>query len=189
MIQLLSKWAIPKVILPLFLLNCLFSFFLFPKYEQQLQELAQEKVTILDKYPTYTMAQVTDLFTKIKEEGRAIHYFLTSVIDMIYPFVYGPFLMLLITFLVKQIFDQPRALLYVAFLIPLLLMLTDYAENMTTLQLLSSFPNLDEGLVSRGSKLANLKIVCILLAGGCALFATLGWITKTLLMMTFNRQR
>ena len=189
MLQLLSKWATPKVLIPYFLLNCLFSFFLFPKYEQQLQTIAGEEVTILDKYPTYTMAQVTELFNKIKEEGRDIHYFITSVIDMVYPLVYGPFAMLLITFLVKQIFEKPRALLSVALVIPLLLIVTDYAENLTTLELLSSFPNLDEAMVFRGSKLANLKLVFILLVGGCVIFAALGWIIKVLLLMTFARKR
>ena len=188
MTQLLSKWAVPKVILPFFLLNIVFAF-LFPRYENQLSTIAGEKVQILDKYPMYTKAQVMELFTKIKAEGREIHRFITSVIDMIYPLVYGPFLMLLITFLLKKVFGPKTGGIGLIFGICLLLMIVDYYENFTTLQLLSSFPNLEDSVVSRGSTLANLKLVLILLSSGLALFAFLGWIGSYLMGRIFNRNR
>ncbi len=188
MTQLLSKWAVPKIILPFFLLNLVFAF-LFPRYENQLSAIAGEKVQILDKYPMYTKVQVMDLFTKIKAEGREIHRFMTSVVDMIYPLVYGPFLMLLITFLLKKVFGPKTGGLNFIFGICLLLMLVDYGENFTTLQLLGSFPNLEDSVVSRGSTLANLKLVLMLLCSGIALFATLGWVGSYLIKMTVNRNR
>jgi len=189
MIQLLSKWATLKTLVPAFLVFSFFTFFLFPRYEQQLTEIAGEKVQLLDKYPIYTTAQVTDLFTKLKTEGRDLHYFITSVIDMIYPLVYGPFFMLLIAFFIKKMTGSETAGLSIAFFLPLLVMLIDYGENFTTLQLLSSFPNLDEGVVFRGSKLANIKIIFILLSFGAAFFSCLGWIVKTLIVMTVGRNR
>ncbi len=188
MTQFLLKWAVPKVILPFFLLNIIFAF-LFPRYENQLSIIAGEKVQILDKYPIYTKAQVMELFTKIKAEGREIHRFMTSVVDMIYPLVYGPFLMLLITFLLKKIFGPKPGGIGFVFGICLLLMIVDYFENFTTLQLLSSFPNLEDSVVVRGSKLANLKFILLLLCSGLALFASLGWLGSYLIKMTVNRNR
>ena len=189
MIQLLSKWATLKTLIPYFLIFSFFTFFLFPRYEQQLIEIAGEKVQILDKYSSYTTAQVSDLFTKLKAEGRDLDYFITSVIDMIYPLVYGPFFMLLIAFFMKKMTGSETAGLSIAFFLPLLVMLTDYAENFTTLQLLSSFPNLDEDVVFRGSKLANLKLILIILSFGAAFFSCLGWVVKTLVLMTVGRNR
>lgn len=189
MTQLLSKWAIPKVILPLFILNLVFALFLFPRYENQLSHIAGEKVQILDKYPIYTKAQVMELFTKIKAEGREVHRFMTSVVDMIYPLIYGPFLMLLITFLLKKVFGPRAGGIGFVFGICLLLMMVDYAENFTTLQLLNSFPNLEDSVVSRGSTTANLKLVLLLLCSGMALFSALGWIGSYLIKMTVNRNR
>jgi len=189
MIQLLSKWTTLKTLIPAFLVFSFFTFFLFPRYEQQLIAIAGEDVQILDKYPTYTTAQVTDLFTTLKTEGRDVHYFITSVIDMIYPLVYGPFFMLLIAFFIKKMTGSETTGLSIAFILPLLVMMTDYAENFTILQLLSSFPNLDENLVFRGSKLANLKLIFIILSFGAAFFSCLGWIVKTLVLMTVGRNR
>jgi len=189
MIELLTKWSKPMVILPFLVLYLFFTFFLFPKYGNQLNDLAGEKVQILDLYPKYTKAQVTELFTKIKAEGREIHRFITSRIDMVYPFIYGPLLMLLISFFMLKISPKARGGLFFAFLIPFALMLTDYAENFTTLQLLSSFPDLDDSLVSRGSFLANLKLVIMLIAFGMVIFSALFWILQYLLEITFNRKR
>ena len=189
MIELLKEWSKPMIFLPFLLLYLFFTFFLFPKYGNQLNDLAGEKVQILDLYPKYTKAQVTELFTKIKAEGREIHRFITSRIDMVYPLIYGPLLMLLISFFMLKISPKARSGLFFAFLIPFLLMLTDYAENSTILQLLSSFPNLDDSLVERGSFLANLKLVLMLLAIGMVIFSALFWILQYLLEITFNRRR
>ncbi len=189
MIELLKKWSKPMVILPFLLLYLFFTFFLFPKYGNQLNEIAGEKVQILDLYPNYTKAQVTELFTKIKAEGRDIHRFITGRIDMVYPLIYGPFLMLLISFFMLKISPKARRGLFFAFLVPLLLMVTDYAENFTTLQLLSSFPDLDDSVVSRGSTLANLKLLVMLIAMGMVIFSILFWILQYLLEITFSRKR
>jgi len=188
MIELLKKWSKPVVIVPFLLLYLFFSFFLFPKYGNQISGIAGEEVKILDYYPKYTKAQVTELFTKIKAEGRDIHRFITGRIDMVYPLIYGPLLMLLIAFFMLKL-SPKGAGLSAAFLVPLLLMLTDYAENFTTLQLLSSFPNLDDATVARGSFLANLKLVLLLIAGGMVIFSALFWILQSLITMTLNRKR
>lgn len=188
MTQFLSKWAIPRVILPFFILNLIFSF-LFTRYENQLSTIAGEKVQILDKYPLYTKVQVMDLFTKIKAEGRETHQFVTGVVDMVYPLIYGPFLMLLITFFLKKIFGPKVGGINLVFGICLCLMITDYCENFTTLQLLSSFPNLEDSVVSRGSTLANLKLVLLLLCSGLVLFSALGWIGSYLMTSILNRKR
>ena len=189
MIDLISKWAKSVPILSLLVLFMFFTFFLFPKYSNQLNEIAGEQVQILDKYLNYTKAQVTDLFTKIKAEGRDLHHFITSCIDMIYPLVYGPFLMLLTAFFMRKVNPKIRRGLFFAFLIPFLLMLIDYAENFTTLQLLSSFPNLDDRIINRGSKLANLKLILILISLGMVLFSALFWLLQYVLEATFSRQR
>ena len=188
MTQLLSKWAVPKLILPLFLLNIVFAF-LFIKYETQMSTIAGEKVQILDKFPVYTKAQVMELFTKIKAEGREIHRFVTGVIDMIYPLVYGPFLMLLITFLLKKVFGPEAGGIGFVFGLCLMLMLVDYFENFTTLQLLDSFPNLEDNMVARGSKTSNLKVLLLVLCSGMAIFSALGWLGSYLIKMTVNRPR
>lgn len=189
MIDLLTKWSKPFIILSFLLAYLFFTFFLFPKYGNQLHELAGEPVKILDLYPNYNKEQVMELFTKIKGEGRAIHTFITGRIDMLYPLIYGPLLMLLTAFIMLKISPTARKGLVAAFTIPLLLMITDYCENFTTLQLLDTFPTLDENVVARGSKLASFKLIMIVLAVGMVVFSALFWVLQYVLKITFGRNR
>jgi len=189
MIDLLAKWSKPIVILPFLLLFCYFTFVLFPKYGNQLTEIAGEKVQLLDVYPNYTKEQVTELFTKIKAEGREIHQFVSGRIDMLYPLIYGPLLMLLISFLMLKLNPNNRRGLFFAFAVPFLLMLIDYYENFTILQMLDSFPTLDANVVARGSKLVSFKFLFVVINMGMVVFSVLFWILQYIFEITFGRRR
>ncbi len=156
MITTLHRLAQWKLVLPLALAFACFTGYLFPNYQAQLSALAGEEVQLLDLYPSYSTAEVQQLFSSIQSEGIAIHQRVTSVWDMIYPLIYTSFTMLLLSLLLKRVCPPNSLLQYLAFF-PLIVMGFDYAENFNTLQLLDSFPNLDDALVAKGSQLTNYK--------------------------------
>ena len=64
----------------------LFNMVIFPNYETDYQN---KPLKVLDLRLSYSEDDVAELFNKQGEEGRKGYYYFISIIDMIYPFVYG----------------------------------------------------------------------------------------------------
>jgi len=156
MTNLLIKLSNGKLLIPLFLLFGLFTFYLFPKYQTQINDIAGEEVLILDLRPTYTHKEVVTDFEKMQEEGRAIFQFIASKADMVYPIIYGLFAILLLAFFLKKIIVPGSNKIYFAFL-PIVLVITDYLENFNHLKLLNSYPDIAKESVMTGATLTQLK--------------------------------
>ena len=176
--KILLKFTQWKFIIPLFLLSALFNFYLFPKHEVQYNN---ESLKSLDIRTSYSKEDVMELFSKLGDEGRETYEFAISVIDMIYPIVYGMLLILLLSKLIKNIFREESNYIYLS-LLPILIMIFDYAENTNTLSMLSKFPEISDGSVAFGSLVSGVKwysvsVILILIITGF-----LYWIVKEILL-------
>ena len=134
---------------------------------------------MLDLRHNYTLEEVNTFFTTIQEEGRQLYYDLIAVTDMIFPFVYGPFFIFVLVFFIKKLSTPSSKWLYLA-LFPVLIMILDYGENLNTLELLNSYPNLSAAAVEKGSTLTTVKHLLIEITLTMVLLGMLGWIGKLL---------
>ena len=147
-----SNW---KFILPSFLafIVCLY---LFQVNQAKINAITGTESPIVDLRKDYDKAEIHDFFSQLTEEGRQIHTEVTSILDMIFPFAYGSFFILLSAFFLKQIIPSESNWIYLA-LIPVLLMIVDYIENFNTLAMLDAFPDLDEQKVAQASQITSIK--------------------------------
>lgn len=173
----ISNW---KLIIPALLAYLFFAAYLLPKYQQQMNQIAGEAVQILDLQRTYTLSEVNEFFTKLKPEGRVIYKHVASFVDMIYPFVYGVLFILILTFLLKNLFGDGSNWLFLA-LTPLLIMLFDFLENINILALLDTFPQLSNDLVERGAMFTSLKWLWVLVTIGLVVLSGIGCFVKMIL--------
>lgn len=90
-----------------------------------MNQIAGEEVQILDLQRGYNLEQVNEFFTKLKPEGRTIYRHVASFVDMIYPFVYGILLKLVLASLLKNLFGSSSKWLFLAWT-PILIMIFDY---------------------------------------------------------------
>ncbi len=159
--ELLRKCSNLKNITLLFLFLLIFIFVIFPYYESNINNSTNENIKILDVRFGYNIDQVTELFKEMGENGRAAYFIILSKTDMIYPIIYGSFLILLIAFLLDKIYPHSnKILLFLIF--PIVGMVFDYLENFNTLYLLNKFPNITTEEVTFGSLMTQLKWVFIL---------------------------
>lgn len=147
-----SNW---KFILPAFLafIICLY---LFQSYQTEINSLTGKDSPIVDLRKNYDQQEIHQFFSLLTEEGREIHKNITGVLDMIFPWAYGSFFILLTAFFLKKISPPQSNWIYLA-LFPILLMLVDYIENFNTLEMLAAFPDLDAQKVSDASRITGIK--------------------------------
>ncbi len=88
-----SSWI---TIIFLGLLFLFFMTYLFPLYQAEVNDIAGKAVESLDTRFSYTKNDVLQLFDTVKVEGREKMVFISGVVDMIYPLIYGILLFLLI---------------------------------------------------------------------------------------------
>lgn len=166
-----------------FILPALFAFiyciFLFQAAESEMSQIAGEKVTMIDVRSDYTLEEINDFFTKIQLEGRQIHAHITGVVDMIFPFAYGLLFILLSAFFLKKITRPDSNWMYLS-LLPILLMLVDFKENLNTLSLLETFPNLTAEMVDNASKVTGIKAMLTNISMGLPLVLGIIWVVKTI---------
>lgn len=148
-----SNW---KFILPFFLLFALFSFYVFPDYQSRLATAAGEPIRPLDTRFAYTHEDVLTDFEKLGHHGRILYTVIVGRIDMVYPMIFGLLFLLILAYLLRKVTHPQSSWLFLA-LFPLLPVLFDYLENLNTLHLLHTFPNITEEAVSRGEKFTLLK--------------------------------
>lgn len=172
----LAQYSTWRLILPAFIAFVVCIYF-FQKAQNEMSVLAGEEVVIIDMMPSYDKAKINDFFIKIKPEGRAIHKQTTGVVDMVFPFAYGLLFILLSAFFLKKIAGPNSNWIYLS-LFPVLLMLVDFKENLNTLDLLKSFPNLDADQVNSASKITGIKSMLTNLSMAMPLILGLVWLVK-----------
>ncbi len=146
-----SNWI---TILFLGLLFLFFMSYLFPSYQSELNDIAGKKVQVLDTRFSYTKNEVLQLFKDFKIDGREKVKFVSGVVDMIYPIIYGIFLFLLMTKLTSRFSNKK---LKIIIFLPLIGMLFDYVENFSILNMLNSYPNISKTQVFVSSSATSFK--------------------------------
>lgn len=175
-IQLLAKVSNWKFIIP-FCLFTVFWLYLFNVGQKEMSEIAGEEVVLIDLWSGYDLEEITTFFELLKPEGRAIHQQLTGKNDMIFPFAYGPLLILILAFLFKNIFGQKSSWLLLS-LFPLLTMGVDYLENFNTLLMLKTYPTISEIVVNKGSFFTEIKNLSTLIIKISFILLSIVWIVK-----------
>jgi len=175
-IQLLAKISNWKFIIPFFLFTA-FWLYLFNVGQKEMSKIAGEEVVLIDLWSGYDLEEITAFFELLKPEGRAIHQQLTGINDMIFPFAYGPLLILVFALILKNIFEKNSKWLLLS-LFPLLTMGVDYLENFNTLLMLKSYPNISEVIVNKGSFFTEIKNLSTLIIKISFILLSIVWIAK-----------
>lgn len=155
-------------------LSCIY----FPLYQSQINEIAGHSITSLDGRFSYTKMEVDKAFNDMEEDGRKINLFITGLIDMIYPIIYGTLFFLLLIKLTSS-FSNGKIKLICFF--PLLAVLFDYLENFGILKMLNEFPEITKTQVILNSTLTSSKWIFILI--------TIVSILILIIYNLFNRKR
>jgi len=153
----IASWVIIAV---LAILYFEFTTLWFPTQYEKIEKLAGSEIVFLDTELSYSHTLVVDNFKKMGIEGREINMYISGVLDMLFPIVYGLLFFLLLTKLTTS-FTTPKAKLLWG--LPLLGVLFDYAENFSVLGLLKQFPDITEQQVSLSSAFTSGKWVFVLL--------------------------
>ena len=146
------------VLFVLFLGQLWFSMYVFPKYQDQIDEIAGRPLKALDTRFHYNHSEVLTLFDQMGEKGRAVNQFISGRLDMIYPLVYGGFLTLLLLKLRR--WQRASRWQFVVFL-PVIAVCFDYLENFGVLSLISKFPAINEAQVQYVATMTSLKWIFV----------------------------
>ncbi len=147
------------IIITFTVLFCLFSFYLFPVNQAEMNIVVGESVKTLDSRFSYSYSDVNDLFYTLGDSGADIYMYITSVIDMIYPIVYGVLFILILSVVLLKRSSVFR-------FTPIVAVAFDYAENINTLLLLNRYPAINEWMVIRGSVFTLFKWIGVILTLG-----------------------
>lgn len=156
------------------LAGTVYCLYLFQQVQAALSSLAGQEVTMIDLHSNYTVETIQLFFQQITEEGRAIHYQATAITDMIFPFAYGLFFILLLARFLQKAFGASSHWMYLAYF-PVILMGVDFLENIQILHLLKNSHQLTTEMVAYAAQLTfvkniliNMVLALVLLTGGLA---------------------
>lgn len=90
------------------------------------------------------------------EEGRSVYLFPQLMLDMFFPLVYVPFLVLLLGLFLKKS-RLTASFLCFGLLIPVLTGMADYGENISAICMIRSYPDISETIVRFASICTMLK--------------------------------
>ncbi|WP_196885436.1 hypothetical protein [Aureivirga sp. CE67] len=156
-LQQIANW---KIILPLFIFFGIFNFYLFPKYQQIIDEQAHEPIVILDALFDYGKSDVDNLLEAMGEEGRKTYLFMSGIIDSVYPLIYGFLFFFIILNLTKKMENKA----YLLAVLPIIAVFFDYIENKYIIKLINKYPNYTSHDVEITSMLTQGKWIFVFLS-------------------------
>lgn len=125
-----------------------------------MSSIVGEETVLIDMRSGYDLAEINKLFSDLGPEGRGIHRKATMITDMIFPFTYGLLFVLLSAFFLKKIFDPTSNWMYLS-LAPIALMIVDFKENLNTLDMIDTYPDLNSKMVSSAATVTDLKSILV----------------------------
>nr|WP_299204161.1 hypothetical protein [uncultured Brumimicrobium sp.] len=146
--QFLNKHATWKTIFFLFVIVMFFNLFLFPVFHS-----TNADNTLLDTQFSYAVNDAYLILDKYSAEEREEYFWGTLTLDLIYPWVYGLLLSMLLFKSSQRVFIA---------LIPLVVIVADYLENLGIVLLLYHYPEKLNNVVRFASFFTSLKWVLIL---------------------------
>lgn len=152
----LGNWKIIIISSGLFLL---FKNYLFTKF---ILKANNEILKPLDLRFSYRPEDVSEFFSLLGKNGRVIYKLGIITLDSVYPFVYTLLLISVLSFLLKKIVNKSSKYLYLSML-PVVVLLFDFTENLNTLSMLKHFPEIPVSSVRFGSVATSLKWTFLIL--------------------------
>ena len=168
-ITLLYRWLAMRVnrrwylMLGLVLVLCNLSFAVL--FEPALTG-AQGQAHILDMELGFVSKDVYTWLTNFGETGRGRIFWVTLLLDSVYPIVYTLLLVLILVGLLEYSYPRLVNSLYKLTLFPLLTMFADWCENTCSLVLIQSYPMQLPTVVLLGSIFNQIKWVSIVFSLG-----------------------
>jgi hypothetical protein len=112
---------------------------------------------LLDMMPMgYDLNYVNELLGALGEKGRQSYLTTQLPLDMVYPLLFGLSYSLLFAYFIKKLHKLNAPYVFLC-IMPILAGMADYAENLGILIMLSSYPDLTEGLVRITSIFSVIK--------------------------------
>ncbi len=118
---------------------------------------------IFDLKPGYNYTYAIKLLETLGMEGRLTYLFPQLILDMFFPLAYVPFFVLLSGLLLKKNKLYGTAFNY-TLLIPVITGLADYGENISSIILINSFPDISVSLVEFASACTIVKSIGLVLS-------------------------
>jgi hypothetical protein len=131
----------------------------------------KEKVQILDLcFTGYTSEMVNKSLSEYSPEARSFAATFNAIADSIYPLLYTAMLAFLLAWIYKSRIEPNSSIRYIL-LLPLVMMVFDFAENFHIILMLTHYPDIPEDVINAGSFFTQMKwalfvvIILIVLAG------------------------
>lgn len=156
LIRSLQKWAETRRVLSLFLLTmCVFLIMLF--YSIPAVERFVPGKQLFDLSPSgYSYDFARTLLEALGAEGRAVYLELQLPLDFIYPGLFAISYSLLLVWVFKKGFPAHSKIFYLS-LVPVAGGFFDYLENICIFNMLKTYPDISQSLVSLSSIFTILK--------------------------------
>jgi hypothetical protein len=165
-----EKWSNLKTLCLIILLALPFNIIFFPWRNSKLRQLSG----IIEPFPdarfSYTPSTLNALFKAYGQSGRHLYALSEVTIDLIYPILYTLVLSLSISLILSKVLPDASALKRLS-LLPFVILLSDYTENLSLVILSISYPNSIDWLVQIASFFTSIKwiasvfIVLLILLG------------------------
>jgi len=166
--------ATGRMVLISLIIYAVFAAWVMPSGAEKIRQASDGRdLKILDLQFDYSPAQAREYLALYSAESRNIlkNFILTA--DTVYPLTYTFFFMMLMAWLYKGIPRKLRFTMHIH-LLPLVILLLDYCENVGMTRILNRYPDFSDELVQITSLCTTSKwvmvIVCaVLILGGFAL--------------------
>lgn len=150
-----------------------FGLYIMPEGMRTIQEVAGKKVEVLDLQFNYNASKVESILSEYNEEARFMAARFNAIADSLYPVAYT-FLYIILTAWVYNNVGKYRNVWKHIHLLPLSVMLIDYAENSGIIYMLRHYPNYSKevplifGLIT-SFKWLMVGVVSIVVLAGIAI--------------------
>lgn len=174
--RLAYRHAKPGTILLLLSITALFNVFIFPHFVNIISPTGSP--AILDARFGFSAAEAYQAMLAFGENGRRVYLFMISVIDSIYPIIYGLLLILTSSFLLNKSLSK-NSMFRVLNLMAIDAVLFDYAENISIIYLLVRFPESADGIARMASVFGIIKWLVIFCCLLLIVFGITAWISSS----------
>lgn len=188
MSKLLEILSSKYVVLMAFILTLIFIAGIFPHYHQFIKAPDGALVKTLDTRFSYSPEEIQKDFSLIEEIGRDTHRFLSAKIDMIFPIIYGSFVISIFLFLLKKLDLWKFNWICI---VPVAIIFLDTYENFNTIAIIDNFPQIDSNFILKASKVTSFKHILSLTSMGMIVLLLCGLVFNFVIntLATRNKER
>lgn len=157
----IASW---KTFLAGLILYLFFGGYVMPAGVKAFEETSGHKVEILDLQFSYSLERATSIISDYSDSGRKLAIKFGLIADTIYPLSYTFFFTIMFTLILKALSNYGIRYRYLH-LFPLLILVTDYFENIGLATMFFYYPNFSNTHVVVTSLLTTTKWSLLILLG------------------------